>query len=72
MVSRIGITGRYGGTYEEMIEDSSVDEEFLKRNILLMGQQRLRANFRSGYWEVICLHTKPLDVVPRYMRVCEK
>ncbi len=72
MVSRIGITGRYGGTYEEMIEDSSVDEEFLKRNILLMGQQRLRANFRSGYWEVICLHTKPLDVVPRDMRVCEK
>ncbi len=72
MVSRIGITGRYGGTYEEMIEDSSVDEEFLKRNILLKGQQRLRANFRSGYWEVICLHTKPLDVVPRDMRVCEK
>ena len=61
-----------GGTYEEMIEDSSVDEEFLKRNILLKGQQRLRANFRSGYWEVICLHTKPLDVVPRDMRVCEK
>ena len=70
MVSRIGITGRYGGTYEEMIEDSSVDEEFLKRNILLMGQQRLRANFRSGYWEVICLHTKPLDVVPKDMRAC--
>ena len=70
MVSRIGITGRYGGTYEEMIEDSSVDEEFLKRNILLKGQQRLRANFRSGYWEVICLHTKPLDVVPKDMRAC--
>ena len=72
LIGKIGITGRYGGTYEEMIEDSSVDEEFLKRNILLKGQQRLRANFRSGYWEVICLHTKPLDVVPRYMRVCEK
>ena len=72
MVSRIGITGRYGGTYEEMIEDGSLDEDFLKRNILLMGQQRLRANFRSGYWEVICLHTKPLDVVPKDMRVCAK
>lgn len=70
MVSRIGITGRYGGTYEEMIEDGSLDEDFLKRNILLMGQQRLRANFRSGYWEVICLHTKPLDVVPKDMRAC--
>ena len=72
LIGRIGITGRYDGTYEEMMEDSSVDEEWLKRNILLKGQQRLRANFRSGYWEVICLHTKPLDVVPKDMRVCEK
>ena len=70
LIGRIGITGRYGGTYEEMVEDGSVDEEFLKRNILLKGQQRLRANFRSGYWEVICLHTKPLDVVPKDMRAC--
>ena len=72
LIGRIGITGRYGGTYEEMVEDGSVDEEFLKRNILLKGQQRLRANFRSGYWEVICLHTKPLDVVPKDMRVSAK
>ena len=72
LIGRIGITGRYDGTYEEMIEDGSVDEELLKRNILLKGQQRLRANFRSGYWEIICLHTKPLDVVPKDMRVCEK
>ena len=72
LIGRIGITGRYDGTYEEMMEDSSVDEELLKRNILLKGQQRLRANFRSGYWEVICLHTKPLDVVPKDMRACEK
>ena len=72
LIGRIGITGRYDGTYEEMMEDSSVDEELLKRNILLKGQQRIRANFRSGYWEVICLHTKPLDVVPKDMRVCEK
>ena len=72
LIGRIGITGRYDGTYEEMMEDSSVDEELLKRNILLKGQQRIRANFRSGYWEVIFLHTKPLDVVPKDMRVCEK
>ena len=68
MIAKIGISGRYEGTYEEMIEDGSVDEEFLKRNILLMGQQRLRANFRSGYWELIFKHTKPLGVIPRDMR----
>ncbi len=72
LIGRIGITGRYGGTYEEMVGDSTVDEEFLKRNILLKEQQRLRANFRSGYWEVICFHTKPLDVVPKDMRVYAK
>lgn len=69
LISRIGITARYGGSYEEMIEDNTISEDFLKRNILLAGQQRLRANFRSGYWELVFMHTKPLDIVPPEMRV---
>lgn len=68
-IGRIGINGRYNGSYEEMIEDTSLDEDFLKRNILLAGQQRLRANFRTGYWELVFMHTKPLGVVPPEMRV---
>ena len=52
-----------------MIEDVSVKEDFMKRNILLAGQQRLRANFRSGYWELVFMHTKALGIVPPVMRV---
>ena len=68
LIAEIGISGRYGGRYEGMIEDTSVSEDFLKHNILLAGQQRLRANFRSGYWELVFMHTKALGIVPPDMR----
>lgn len=68
LIGEIGISGRYGGRYEGLIEDTSVGEDFLKRNILLAGQQRLRANFRSGYWELVFMHTKALGIVPPDMR----
>ena len=44
-------------------------KEFLERNILLARQQRLRTNFRSGYWELLFMHTKALGIVPSDMRV---
>lgn len=69
LIEKIGINGRYRGSYEDMIQDTSVDENFLKRNILLTGQRRFRANFRAGYWEMVFMHTKPLGVVPPEMRV---
>ena len=69
LIGKIGITGRYGSVYERMFEDSGVTDEFLRSNILLAGQQRLRANFRAGYWELVFMHTKPLGVVPPEMRV---
>lgn len=36
----------------------------------IMLNPKFKANFSAGYWEVICLHTKPLDVIPKDMRVC--
>ena len=33
-----------------------------------MLERWLRANYRSGYWELALLHTKPLSVVPPDMR----
>ena len=68
LIAEIGISARYRGRYEGMIEDVSVKEDFMKRNILLAGQQRLRANFRSGYWELVFMHTKALGIVPPDMR----
>lgn len=70
LIDRLGINGIYNRGYGSMIEDREWCAEPGEYNIML--EPRFKANFRAGYWEVICLHTKPLDVVPREMRVCEK
>lgn len=68
-ITKIGITARYGGTYEGMLADNSVSDDFLQCNVLVAQQQRLRANFRAGYWELVLMHTRPLGIVPPEMRV---
>lgn len=68
LIDRLGINGIYNKGYGSMIEDKRWCAEPDKYNIML--KPKFRVNFRSGYWEVICLHTKPLDVVPKDMRVC--
>jgi len=70
LIDRLGINGIYNKGYGSMIEDKRWCAEPDKYNIML--KPKFRVNFRSGYCEVICLHTKPLDVVPKDMRVCEK
>lgn len=47
----------------EMDEDSSRNSE---ENFML--EYRLRANFRSEYWEMSLIHTGPLGTVPAEMR----
>ena len=68
LIDRLGINGVYNKGYGSMIEDREWCAEPDKYNIML--KPKFRVNFRSGYWEVICLHTKPLSVVPRDMRAC--
>ena len=70
LIGRIGISGRYQGSYEGMLMDEKTDNDFRQRNILIGRLQHLRANFRAGYWEIIFMHTKPLEVVPPDMRAC--
>lgn len=70
LIDRLGINGIYNRGYGSMIEDRQWCAEPGEYNIML--KPKFKANFRAGYWEVICLHTKPLDVVPREMRICEK
>lgn len=65
IIGRIGISGSYGGKYEEMIGADGWKEH---ENYNVMLNQRLRANYGAGYWEVLFLHTKPLDIVPKDMR----
>lgn len=68
VIGRIGINGRYAGDYEDLISDEKVEPEFLERNIALGGQQGLKMNFKTGYWELSIFHTKPLSRVPEDMR----
>lgn len=68
LIDRLGINGIYNKGYGSMIEDKRWCAEPDKYNIML--KPKFRVNFRSGYWEVICLRTKPLDVVPKDMRAC--
>jgi len=65
-IQKIGITGNYSGGYAEMIQDKSWREDYPRYNVML--NRHLRANFRSGYWEIVFLHTKPLGVIPKDMR----
>ena len=65
-ICRIGITGNYPGKYADMIRNKGWREDYEEDNIML--ERWLRANYRSGYWELVFLHTKPLAVVPPDMR----
>lgn len=66
MIGRIGITAEYNEGYAELVE-SRETQEYAAYNVML--DRRLRANFRSKYWELIFTHTKPLGIVPPDMRV---
>lgn len=68
LIDRLGINGYYSKGYGSMIEDREWCSEPNRFNIML--KPKFRANFRAGYWEVLCLHTKPLNVVPKDMRAC--
>ena len=66
ILDKIGVTAVYGKEYAEMIADKQWREAHIKFNIML--DWRLRANHRTGYWEILFLHTKPLTIVPPDMR----
>ena len=65
-IEKIGITGDYPKGYANMIYDKDWREEYRNYNVML--ERRLKANYRTGFWEMIFLHTKPLAAVPLDMR----
>lgn len=67
LVGLLGINASYNGEYENMLTEKEWSPQQKKEwNIML--KRRLRANYKTGYWEVIFSHTKPLGVVPEDMR----
>lgn len=74
-IAEIGITGRHladgdkkEGKYEELRDDDywGKDDKYKETNIILEPQ--IKANYKTGYWEIIFYHTKPLENVPATWR----
>lgn len=65
LIGRLGITANSSSKYEDLCCGPTW-EKYKKMNIAL--QKKLRANYKTGYWEIIISHTKPLGVVPEDMR----
>lgn len=68
-IQKIGINGRFPKGYAELSKKPP-EEAWDKHNTVF--DIRFKANYRSGYWEMIMLHTKPLSVVPPEFRYQEK
>lgn len=65
LISRIGIEAYFPGKYDDML-DSQRGFQWAELNVML--ERRMQANYRTGYWEVVFSHTKPLSIVPVDMR----
>lgn len=67
--ARLGIERWVAGDYEDFLSAADKDEEIMQQNTALTEYRSFRANYRAGYWEMILVHTRPLEVVPKDMRV---
>jgi len=65
LIGKIGINGLYLDGYGELIRSKDA-AEWMQRNVMV--EQKIRTNFRAGFWELVFLHTKPLGIVPIDMR----
>lgn len=66
LIERMGIDAFYADGYAELVEDTQWRDVYQQYNVMV--ETHLKANFRTGYWELSCLHTKPLGVIPKDMR----
>lgn len=68
LIEKIGINANYAAGFAKMLDNEEWKREYKHYNVML--ERKLRMNFRSGYWEISFLHTKPLLCVPKEMRAC--
>ena len=68
LIGKIGIMGYWNIAYEDMIDDELYQKEHYGKNIAVKYQ--LQANYKTGWWEIIILHTNPLSNVPDDMMRC--
>ena len=68
IIGKIGIVAKWFINYEDMLDTQEYQKEFQYLNTVI--RQQLRANYITGYWEVILQHTKSLENVPKDMMRC--
>lgn len=69
LIDEIGIDGTYefgSASYEAMIHD--IEFCAITKGMNIIVQLHYRANYKIGYWEIVCLHTLPLAEVPKEWR----
>lgn len=66
LMEKLGIDAYYPDKYENMIQDQEIARQAKGKNVMM--EQRLRANYRAGYWEVIFFHTRALERIPKKMQ----
>lgn len=66
LIEKLGIDERYQGRYEDLLRHPDDAKQLARKNIMM--DERLRANYRAGYWEVIFFHTRSLEQVPKEMQ----
>lgn len=66
LMEKLGIDAYYPDKYENMIQDQEIARQSKGKNVMM--EQRLRANYRAGYWEVIFFHTRALERIPKEMQ----
>lgn len=63
LLGKIGIKQHYNITIDKLFKEKK--KEILEKNTIF--SQRLKANYKAGFWEYIMLHTLPLSDVPKEM-----
>lgn len=66
LTEKLGIDAVYQCRYEDLFWHLGDAKQLASQNVMM--DQRLRANYRAGYWEVIFFHTRALERVPREMQ----
>ena len=75
-IGEIGINATYfadeenmiEGKFEEIIVDYNWGERDEYKQYNVVFEPQIKANYRTGYWEIIFYHTKPLKNVPATWR----
>lgn len=65
-MEKLGIDTLYQCKYENLLRHPDTAKQISSKNIMM--DERLRANYRAGYWEVIFFHTRALEQVPKEMQ----